>query len=313
MMALFTWYTTNLLNLNMKTLQATDLSPYLKEGAKFEFKETHFEFPIDNPSEAIKSNAYYFNNTEWAEEYLTYCHRSAAFKSRWLAAMGNWDNKVVVDIGCGPGNIYATLKGKPKLLIGVDVASASLKIANELGYTAVLANAEDLPFISGFADIVILNAALHHCENMDVVLKEASRLLKPGGKLVTDHDPQLSAWDYKGVAMLLWNSRKIIYKITGRGFHKTTSQQYWGLACEIHHKPGHGVSDQFFKDNLEPMGFHVNVFPHNNELGEDVLKGQQGKAELKYRLGNLLSGRNPYKSKSALSLMCVATKLTQLA
>lgn len=292
----------------METIQTTAISPYLKKGVDFEFKGTHFEFAIEKPSEAIKSNAYYFNNTEWAEEYLTYCHRSPTFKSRWLAALGSWDNKIVVDIGCGPGNIYATLKGQPKLLIGVDVAATSLEFANALGYTSVLANAEDLPFVSGFADIVILNAALHHCENMDVVLKEASRLLKPGGKLVTDHDPQLSAWDYKGVAMLLWNSRKIIYKLTGRGFHKTTSQQYWGLACEIHHKPGHGVSNEFFKSNLEPLGFQVDVFAHNNELGEEVLTGKQGKAEFKYRLGNLLSGRNPYASKSALSLMCVAKK-----
>ncbi|WP_183559860.1 class I SAM-dependent methyltransferase [Mucilaginibacter sp. SP1R1] len=293
----------------MATNQQAALAPFVKSNRKFENKGKYFEFPIEKPSEAIKANAYYFNNPEWAEEYLTYCHRSDYFKRRWLAAIGNWDNKVVVDIGCGPGNIYATLKGSPKLIIGVDVASTSLKLANEQGYVSVLADATDLPFISGFADVVTLNAALHHCEDMEAILKEAARIVKLGGLLVTDHDPQLSAWDYKGVAKLLWNSRKLIYRITGRGFHKTQSQQFWGLACEIHHKPGHGVSKSFFKNILEPLNFEVGVYPHNHELGEEVLQGQKGKTELKYRLGNILSGRNPNADISALTLMCLAKRV----
>lgn len=271
-------------------------------------KGNYFECPIPKPSEAIKANAYYFNNPEWAEEYLTYCHRSDTFRSRWTAAMGDWTDKIVVDLGCGPGNIYATLQGKPKMLIGVDVAPKSLELAAELGYTSVLADATNLPFVSGFADVVTLNAALHHCEDMNAVLKEAARLVKPGGMLITDHDPQISAWDYKGIAKLLWNGRLILYKITGHGFHKTNSQQYWGLACEIHHKPGHGVSKEMFNNVLSPMGFNVQVFPHNHEVGAEALEGIKGKAAMKYRIGNLLSGRNPNADRSALSLMCVARK-----
>ena len=33
-------------------------------------------------------------------------------------------------------------------------------------------------------------------------LREAGRLVRPGGMLVTDHDPQRSGWDYRGVARL---------------------------------------------------------------------------------------------------------------
>ena len=87
----------------------------------------------------------------------------------------------------------------------------------------VLADATALPFVSGFADVVVLNAALHHCDDMGAMLAEAARLVKPGGLLVTDHDPQRSAWDYKGLAKLLWNGRLILYKLTGHGFHKTDS------------------------------------------------------------------------------------------
>lgn len=285
------------------------ISPYLLPDANFIEQEDYLEFPITAASEGLKANAYYFNHPEWAEEYLTYCHRSDAFRNRWSAAIGDWTDKVVVDIGCGPGNIYATLQGKPKLLIGIDVAPKSLEFAKKLGYLPILADATKLPFISGFADIVTLNAALHHCEDMEAVLKEAARLVKPGGLIITDHDPQYSSWNYKGLAKLLWNGRLVYYRITGHGFHKTGSQQAWGLACELHHKPGHGVTREFFVNNLEPFGFKVNVYPHNHDLGAEVLQGQRGKAELKYRIGNILSGRNPDAEGSALTLMCVAKKV----
>ncbi|MEJ5961889.1 class I SAM-dependent methyltransferase [Pedobacter immunditicola] len=285
------------------------IKSYLKPGIEIKERGNYLECPIDDPSEAIKANAHYFGNHEWAEEYLIYCHRSEAFKSRWTAAIGDWSDKVIVDIGCGPGNIFATLKGKPKLLIGIDVAPTSLELAAELGYLPILADATHLPFKSEFADIVTLNASLHHCEDMEAVLKEAARLVKPGGLLITDHDPQRSAWNYKGIAKLLWIGRLYYYKVIGHGFHKTSDQQLWGLACEIHHKPGHGVTKEMFNDLLKPMGFKVNVFPHNHELGAEVLQGNLGRASFKYRMGNLLSGRNPNADSSALSLMCVAEKM----
>ncbi|MFD3002773.1 class I SAM-dependent methyltransferase [Pontibacter toksunensis] len=284
------------------------ISSYLLPDAPVVETDNYLECPIEDQSEGLRANIYYFNHPEWAEEYLTYCHRSDAFRCRWSAAVGDWNDKVVVDIGCGPGNVYATLQGKPKLIIGVDVAPGSLLLAGKQGYVPLLADATKLPFISEFADVVVLNAALHHCEDMEALLKEAARLVKPGGTIITDHDPQLSAWNYKGFAKLLWNARLYVYKLTGHGFHKTDSQQSWGLACEIHHKPGHGVTKDFFMKTLAPLGFEVNVYPHNHHLGAEVLQGKKGKAEFKYRLGNILSGRNPNADHSALTLMCVAKK-----
>jgi ubiquinone/menaquinone biosynthesis C-methylase UbiE len=284
------------------------LTPFLQAGTEMLEQEHYVEIPLASTTPGLAANVYYFNHPEWAEEYLTYCHRSDSFRSRWQAALGDVAGKVVVDIGCGPGNIFATLPGKPELLIGIDVAPKSLELAKQAGYTTVLADATSLPFQSGFADIVVLNAALHHCEDMEAILVEAARLVKPGGLLVTDHDPQLSAWDYKGLAKLLWNARLVVYKMMGQGMHKTDSQQQWGLACEIHHKPGHGVTKAFFENTLRPLGFEVAIYPHNHELGAEVLQGQKGKAEKKYRIGNLLSGRNPDADTSALTLMCVARR-----
>lgn len=39
---------------------------------------------------------------------------------------------------------------------------------------------------------------------MNKVLVEAARLVRPGGLLISDHDPQRSAWNWKGLGMLLY-------------------------------------------------------------------------------------------------------------
>ncbi|MET3917010.1 SAM-dependent methyltransferase [Variovorax sp. OAS795] len=284
------------------------LGDILLPNVALENSGKYFHSKLEWTSEAMIANATYFGNAQWAQEYLDYCHRDPHFKSRWLAAGGDWTGKVVIDLGCGPGNIFATLGGDPKLLVGVDVAPGSLELAAKQGYTAVLADAAKTPFRSNVADIVAINASLHHCDDMGAVLREAARLVKPDGLLITDHDPQLTAWDYRGVAKLMWNARLWIYRAARYGFHKTGSQQLWGLRTEVHHQPGDGVTKEFFCTTLEPLGFEVSVYPHNHQIGAEALSGQVGAAQWKYRLGNMLSGRRPSSPSSALSLMCVARR-----
>jgi ubiquinone/menaquinone biosynthesis C-methylase UbiE len=266
-------------------------------------------FPISDLSPAIEANSYYFNQREWAKGYFENCHRYQEFKVRWQAVMGSWDDKIVVDIGCGPGNLYASLNGSPRVLIGVDVSLGALEMAAELGYTAVLADAHHLPFVDGFADIVAINATLHHCENMSVVLTEAARLVRPGGILVIDHDPQLSAWDYKGLGMFLYNIRLMLYRFFLRSLHINQEERSCMLATEIHHKPGDGVTAEFFRQTLEPLGFTLKLYPHNNTAGAEVLEGDRGKPpHWRYRINQRLSGIDPNTPEAALSLMCVATR-----
>jgi len=155
------------------------LGDILLPNVALEHSGSYFHSKLEWASEAMIANATYFGNAQWAQEYLDYCHRDAHFKSRWLAAGGDWTGKVVIDLGCGPGNIFATLGGNPKLLVGVDVAPGALKLASKLGYTAVLADAAKTPFRSNVADIVAINASLHHCDDMAAVLREGAMPFTP--------------------------------------------------------------------------------------------------------------------------------------
>ncbi|MEH2458733.1 class I SAM-dependent methyltransferase [Nostoc sp.] len=298
----------------MATSSYSVLKPYIAADFRVDLdKQDILNFPIPTSSPAIKANSYYFGHPEWAKNYFLHCHRDEVFKSCWQAATGTWDQKIVVDIGCGPGNLYATLGGKPQLLIGVDVSDGALSMAQRLGYIPVKADAHQLPFISNFADLVLLNATLHHCDYMDIVLEEAARLVRPGGILITDHDPQLTAWNFQGLGLWLWNLRYWLYRLIKRGGHTSAAEQTWGLASEVHHRPGDGVTPELYYKILEPLGFSVKVYPHNHTVGAEVLQGNYGESDKKYRLAQLWSGINPNSPQAALSLMCVATRdaLTQ--
>lgn len=287
----------------------SELRDFIDEKFDVSFQDSTFSMPIEESSE-IRANQQYFDQPKWARTYLKYCHRDTCFRERWQAAAGSWDDKIIVDIGCGPGNLYATLGGTPKLLIGVDISQGSLKIAREMGYTTLLADGHRLPLISGFADLVVVNATLHHCENMAVVLAEAARLVRAGGKLVVDHDPQLTAWHYRGLGLFLYRIRlSIIYRFFLKKLHMPLEERLAALETEIHHRPGHGVTVDLFYDTLSSEDFTVNIYPHNNAVGAGALDGDMGDPpHWRYRVGQILSGINPFVSTSALSLMCVSSR-----
>jgi len=285
------------------------LTPVLKPGAVIQECQGLPSTRVENQDENLKANAYYFSQTEWVREWLKFVHSYPELRERWHAVSGKWDDKVVVDIGCGPGNLLKTLGGHPALLIGIDVAPGSLRLASTLGYVPLLADAHDLPLKSGFADIVAMNATLHHVTDMPKVLLEAARLVNNGGVLVVDHDPQLSAWDYHGLGLTLWKLRKPIYRWMKRGGHRAEgNEQQWAERTEVHHRPGDGIMEQMLREPLEAAGFDVTIYPHNGVVGSEIKAGERGRAAAKFRWAQRLSGIDPDSKEAALILMCVAMK-----
>jgi hypothetical protein len=99
------------------------------------------------------------------------------------------------------------------------------------------------------------------------------------------------------------------YHLMKVGFHASLAEQTIALASEIHHNPGDGVTPQFFESVLVPLGFEVRLYPHNHNLGEEVFSGKWGRSEKKVRIAQMLSGLDPDSGTSALSIMCVATRV----
>jgi SAM-dependent methyltransferase len=284
------------------------LQPYLSADASI--GGTSFpEAEIERYSAGMRANAVYFDNPQWMDIWLKYVHRYPQWRERWHAAIGSLDGKVLVDIGCGPGNVLASLGGNPREAIGVDIAPGSLEMAAQVGYVPLLADAHAVPLKSGIADIVAINGSLHHCDDMRRVLAEAARIVRPGGILITDHDPQQTAWAFRGIALLMWRLRVPIYRWIKRGGHSPQNdEQTWALATELHHRPGDGTSEALLRSTLEPLGFSVDIYPHNHFVGKEVFDGVRGRPPFKIRLAQRLSLIDPASRSAAMSLFSVSRR-----
>ncbi|PSB53903.1 class I SAM-dependent methyltransferase [Chamaesiphon polymorphus] len=261
-------------------------------------------------SPGMIANATFFGDPEFGPKYFRSENSSEEFGNRWRAAIGNWDDKIVVDIGCGSGNVYAAVGGLPRSIFGIDISYGALEHAMQLGYTPLLADAHNLPLIDGFADIVTLNAVLHHCDDMARVLSQAARIVKPGGLLITDEDPLANMPEYRGLALPIRAARKRfpMYWLPGRSTVYThPREEALRLATELHNRnPGDGVTPALYIDTLEPLGFSIELYPHYHNVGDELFQGDPGRMGFTDNLIKLLCGSNAPPAPQ--SIACIARK-----
>ena len=98
----------------------------------------------------------------------------------------------ILEIGCGTGPLTKHILDHSCFseLICCDISPYSIEIASKQARPSqsqqvsfLIADVEDLPFPSEKFDVIVGNSILHHV-NVDVVLKECYRLLKPEGIIV---------------------------------------------------------------------------------------------------------------------------------
>jgi SAM-dependent methyltransferase len=85
----------------------------------------------------------------------------------------------VLDLGCGVGHSYRLLE--PRETVGVDIDEAAL--AGQQRET-VVADMRSLPFEDGSFASVLCVQAIEHVPDPDPLLREAARVLEPGGVAV---------------------------------------------------------------------------------------------------------------------------------
>ncbi len=108
----------------------------------------------------------------------------------------------VLDIGCGGGLFAEALAGVAGQVTGLDPSRGSIEAARrhaaarglELRY--VVGAGERLPFDDGAFDLVCCCDVLEHVDDVDAVLAESARVLRPGGVLLYDtiNRTWLSKW-----------------------------------------------------------------------------------------------------------------------
>lgn len=95
----------------------------------------------------------------------------------------------VVEIGCGKGHFLAHLaeaareQGTEKEIIGIDISQA-VEALSKKGLAGVCADGEQIPLADNSVSALVYDGALHHLIDYPAALREAYRVLQPGGRLI---------------------------------------------------------------------------------------------------------------------------------
>ncbi len=97
------------------------------------------------------------------------------------------DQDVVLDLGCGPGNLLEQLPGRR--VVGLDLSESLLALAQKRvqghpRFELIKAPAETIPFPDATFDRIVCSEVLEHVESPSIVVTEIKRVAKPGARVV---------------------------------------------------------------------------------------------------------------------------------
>ncbi len=110
----------------------------------------------------------------------------------WFDHHANWADKAVLDLGCAGGFMAEALAEKGAHVTGIDPAAEAIEAArahaalsgHQIEYDVGVG--ERLPYADGAFDYVVCVDVLEHVQDLDQVLREVERVLRPGGLFLFD-------------------------------------------------------------------------------------------------------------------------------
>lgn len=136
--------------------------------------------------------AHYFqaNAAEWSRLRALHLPDSD-IEERIVAMAGEGPFEMFVDLGTGTGRMLELFAERFREGVGYDVSHEMLSIARNNLERAGVAHAQarhgdlfSLPIENGAADIVCVHHVLHYLAEPEMAVREAARILKPGGRLI---------------------------------------------------------------------------------------------------------------------------------
>ena len=133
---------------------------------------------------------------------------------------GGWRDKIVLDLGCGGGFMSEALAKRGANVIGVDPSEAAIAAAQDhagqhgLAIDYKVGTGENIPLPDHFVDCVVCVDVLEHVAQLDRVLDEVRRVLKPGGMFLFDtiNRTQLAA-------LVIVHLGETVFRLLPRGTH----------------------------------------------------------------------------------------------
>lgn len=151
----------------------------------------------------------------------------------------------VLDLGSGDGH-FASVAFDKKLDVGLDPWAAPMKEARtrDAYRLLVLGEGAKIPFVEGFFAAVSSTSVLEHIPDVEPVLAEVARILKPGGKFVfcvPNHRFPQQLWGHRFF-------RKIGFKKVGESYSRFFNR----IA-----RHAHTDSPEVWEQRLDHAGFDL--------------------------------------------------------
>ena len=129
---------------------------------------------------------------DWDTMRLAYYDERVIEKMAEVASVD--ERSEIADVGTGTGFVAAGLAPRVKRVIGIDNASAMLRVARENLDALSVSNVEllvgdlaGLPLADKSVDAAFANMVLHHAVDPTAMLEEMARIVRPGGTIaITD-------------------------------------------------------------------------------------------------------------------------------
>jgi SAM-dependent methyltransferase len=158
----------------------------------------------------------------------------------------------VLDLGTGTGAVTDVVSSED--IVGLDISKEMLSV----GRGGIVGQASTLPFRNNTFDVVTGRSVFHHFPDLELVLRELRRVLRPGGKVVVANEP---------IGVKMW--KYYLRLVRGRLGHLLGRSSGWkvdiadewdtdpvSLTALVNFWEGRGIPVEIFEEYFNPKLYH---------------------------------------------------------